>query len=71
MELWNGFRCERLSFADRDGVIVFPPDGGANGRLAVKMEYWGAFPRAVEIPLLEKGFHLCFLKEYFLQRVRQ
>ena len=62
MELWNGFRCERFSFAERDGVIVFPPERSAIGRLAVKMEYWGAFPSAVEIPLLEKGFHLCFLK---------
>ena len=62
MELWNSFRCERFSFAERDAVIVFPHEDRANGCLAVKMEYWGAFPHAVEIPLLEKGFHLCFLK---------
>lgn len=29
---------------------------------AIKTEYWGAFPEAIEIDLLKNGFHLCFLK---------
>ena len=28
----------------------------------LKTVYWNAFPNAAEIPLLEQGFHLCFVK---------
>ena len=42
--------------------MVFPREGTANGRLMLKTVYWGAFPDAVEVPLLEQGFHLCFVK---------
>ncbi len=60
--LWHGFSCEALEFEGFSGFVVFPADGTANGLLAVKTEYWGAFPDAIEIPLLNAGFHLCFLK---------
>lgn len=59
---WNGFACEEVSFEGFAGYIVSPAGGTANGRLAVKTEYWGAFPHAIEIPLLQAGFHLCYIK---------
>lgn len=62
-EKWMGFRCKHLLFEDHDAVIVYPDDGCANGYLAVKAQYWDAFPEAIEIPLLENGFHLCYIKK--------
>lgn len=61
-ELWNGFEMESFDFEGHSAHVVFPKEGTANGRLALKTVYWGAFPNAVEVPLLEKGFHLCFVK---------
>lgn len=61
-ELWNGFVIENIVFEGLEACVVFPREGTANGRLALKTVYWNAFPCAVEVPLLEQGFHLCFLK---------
>lgn len=61
-ELWNGFEMETFEFEGQQAHVVFPKEGTANGRLALKTVYWGAFPHAAEIPLLEQGFHLCFVK---------
>lgn len=61
-EQWNGFSMESFSFEGQSAHVVFPREGTANGRLALKTVYWGAFPDAAEVPLLEKGFHLCFVK---------
>lgn len=61
-ELWNGFVIKRMEFEGHDACVVFPKEGTANGKLMVKTEYWDAFPNAIEIPLLNKGFHLCFVK---------
>ena len=61
-EEWWGYRCKRLRFEDHDAILVFPREGSANGYLAVKTEYWNAFPEAVELPLMEKGFHLCYIR---------
>ena len=61
-ELWNGFEIERTEFEGKEACVVFPKEGTSNGRLMVKTEYWDAFPNAIEVPLLEKGFHLCFVK---------
>ena len=58
---WNGFTCETFSFEEMEAVVVFPKPGTAVGKLALKTEYWGAYP-AVEIGLLEEGFHLAFLQ---------
>ncbi len=57
---WNGFRCLEFSFEEQDASIVFP-SCEANGYIAIKTEYRNAFP-GVEIRLLEKGFHLIFVK---------
>ena len=58
---WYGFPAQRLQFENREAMVVFPEKGTANGQLAIKTEYWGAFP-ATEIALLEKGIHLCFIQ---------
>lgn len=61
-KIWNGFISKRFEFEGREAIVVFPAAGTANGRLAVKTEYWDAFPNAIEVPLLQQGFHLCFIK---------
>ncbi len=60
-ELWNGFRTEEFTFENKLARIVFPGEGKAIGRLAIKTMYWDAFAGAVEIDLLHQGFHLCFI----------
>lgn len=60
-ELWNDYLMERFTFEGMDAIVVFPKEGKAIGRLAIKTEYWDAFP-ATEIALLERGFHLCYIK---------
>lgn len=57
---WNGYRIEEFEFEGQPAKIVFPEK--SNGYLAVKTEYWDAFPEAIELPLLEQGFHLCFIQ---------
>ena len=59
---WMGYQCKQLLFEEHEAIIVYPQEGTANGYLAVKTEYWGAFPEAIELPLLENGFHLCYIK---------
>lgn len=60
---WMGYPCKKLQFEDHEAIIVFPEEGTANGCLAMKALYWDAFPEAIELPLLEKGFHLCYIKK--------
>ncbi len=60
-ENWNGFPMESFTFEGYEARLVFPEEGRSNGRLAVKTEYWNAFPQT-EIALLKQGFHLCWLK---------
>ena len=59
---WMGYYCENLKFENHDAIIVYPKERSANSYLAIKTEYWEAFPKAIELPLLEKGFHLCYIK---------
>ena len=59
---WRDFVCVNMQFEEHDAIIVYSQRGTENGCLAVKTEYWGAFPEAIEIPLLENGFHLCYIK---------
>lgn len=58
---WHGYQCESFEFEGMEAFIVFP-EGNANGKLAIKTEYWDAFLNAIEIPLIEAGFHLCYIK---------
>ncbi len=60
-KLWNGFLMECGEFEGYQTVVVFPKAGTSIGRLAIKTEYWDAFPDT-EIALLEHGFHLCYIK---------
>ncbi len=61
-ELWNGFELQRMTFENREALVVFPKEPDAKKRLAVKAQYWDAFPEAIEIDLLKHGFHLCYIK---------
>lgn len=58
---WYGYLLEKIDFENREALIVHPAEGTGNGRLAIKTEYWDAFPQT-EMALLEKGFHLCFIR---------
>ena len=58
-EIWNGFKCENFEFEGFKAIIVFPEN--PVGKLALKVEYWGAFPD-IEINLLKNGFHLAYIK---------
>lgn len=51
-----GFNCEEIEFEGRRAFIAFP-DCEQNGRIALKTEYWGAFPE-LETELLKRGFHV-------------
>lgn len=59
MELWNGFQLKRESFEGRELIIVFPQK--ANGKWAIKTEYFDAFPE-VQIELLRQGYHIVHIK---------
>lgn len=58
---WNGFKCDEFTFEGYDAKIVFPEKVNEKRNVAFKVEYWNAFPD-VEIKLLEKGFHLIYIK---------
>ena len=58
---WNGFKGIQFLFEDHEAFVVFPQENTRNGFLAVKTEYWNAFP-TTEIELLNNGFTLCFIK---------
>lgn len=61
IENWHGFIMERFAFEGQEAVVVFPKEGTSVQRLALKTEYWDAFPET-ETALVEKGFHLCYLE---------
>lgn len=55
MEKFHGFEQVRFVFHEREAVVVLPKQ--SNGRLALKTEYFGAFPET-EVELLKNGFTL-------------
>lgn len=57
---WYGFACEEMTFEGQAAMIVFPKEKPV-GKLVLKVEYWGAFPD-IEIKLLERGYHLAYVK---------
>lgn len=60
---WHeGYQVDRFEFEGRLARVVHPKEGTALGRLAIKTEYWNAFPMGMQIPLLEAGFHLCYIE---------
>lgn len=58
--LWHGYQMETFVFENKPAILVYPQE--ARYGLAIKTEYWDAFPEAIEIPLLESGFHLCYIQ---------
>ena len=50
---WFGYERRDFRFGDRDALIVLPK-GKPNGKWAVKMEYFGAFPN-LATELLSRG----------------
>ena len=62
--MWNGFKTERIRFAERDAIIVYPK-GKPNGKILLKTEYLDAFP-AFDIAMLERGYYLI----HIVQRTR-
>ena len=59
---WNGFRAEQFMFEEHLATVVFPEEGTKCGGLALKTEYQHHFPEAAEIPLLQLGYHVCFIE---------
>ena len=59
---WYGFHLCEFQFEGYDAIIVFPKVPTLKRNFAIKTEYWNAFPEAIEIPLLENGFHICYIK---------
>ena len=55
-EDWNGFRLFKTQIDGREAQIVLP-NCEPNGKLAIKTEYFGAFPNT-QIALLEKGYYI-------------
>ena len=58
---WNGFRRLDFEFEGYPAILVLPETPNAARRLAIKTEYFGAFP-GTEIAMLKAGYHLCYLK---------
>lgn len=58
---WNGFECHEFAFDGQNALVVIPDLKTENPVLAVKTEYWNAFPET-EIELLKNGFYLCFIE---------
>lgn len=57
---WNGFECIEFQFDGQDATIVIPNKKVSNPTLAIKTEYFNAFPET-EIELLERGFYLGYI----------
>lgn len=57
-----GFECEEFLFEGMPATVIFPKEANEKRSFALKTEYRDAFPEAAEIPLLEKGWHVCFIK---------
>ena len=58
---WNGFRRLDFVFEGYDAILSLPDVPNEARRLAMKMEYFDAFP-ATEIAMVKAGYHLCHIK---------
>ena len=58
---WNGFRRLDFEFEGYPAILVLPKEANAARRLAIKTEYFDAFPET-EIAMVAAGYHLCYLK---------
>lgn len=60
MDFFEKFKLENFIFENHNAIVVFPNSEKPIG-IAIKTEYWGAFPKTEE-KLLEKGFILCYIE---------
>jgi len=60
MEYFENFKSEEFTFQEHNAIVVLPNCQKPRG-IAIKTEYWGAFPHTEKM-LLENGFLLCFIK---------
>ena len=58
--LWNEFHREDFRVNGRSCIVVQPRVALASRPWIWRMEFFGAFP-AVDLALLEKGFHLAYM----------
>lgn len=58
---WYGFRRLEFEFEGYAASLTLPKTPRADGRMAMKTEYDGAFPKT-EIAMLEAGYYRCYLK---------
>ena len=58
---WHGYRRLDFDFEGYPAILVLPNEPHPARRLAMKTEYFGAFP-ATEIAMLAAGYHLCHIK---------
>ena len=61
MEKWMNYECDKFIFEDHEAIVV-KPQTAVSGYLAIKTEYWSEIAYAIELGLLENGFHLCYIK---------
>ena len=55
----SGYQILEFTFEGREAKLICPEK--PIGRLALKMEYWGAYPD-VEARRVDRGYHLAYLK---------
>ncbi len=60
-EKWNGFKQTEFEFEGHKAKLIIPNKKSDNPVLAVKTEYFNAFPET-EIMLLERGFFLGYIE---------
>lgn len=60
MGCFEKFNTLNFTFDEHEAVVVLPDCEKIRG-IAIKTEYWGAFP-ATEEKLVENGFLLCYIK---------
>ncbi len=57
-----GFESEEFLFEGMSAAVVLPKKANEKRNFVLKTEYRDAFPEAAELPLLEAGWHVCFIK---------
>ena len=48
MNTWHGYKCEEFEFQNMYAIVVFP-NCKANGKLALKTEYFEEFPKQIQM----------------------
>lgn len=56
-----GFECIEFEFEEHEAKLILPEERNVSPFLALKTEYFGAFPDT-ETELLKRGHYLCYLR---------